>query len=193
MGRGFPSGESERLLYGPFADALPSSGFYPDFARARDFGTPIEGLEAPWQRGQFVFAYDSTRVPEPPRAGIDALRAWMSSHPGRFTWPAPPDFTGSAFVRHVLVSFGKGADFSKFDSALYERASNAALQWLQDVKPLLWSKGKTYPSTAHELDRLFANGEVDFSMNYSPAFASVRIEGGEFPPGTRTFIFDPEL
>jgi putative spermidine/putrescine transport system substrate-binding protein len=41
-----------------------------------------------------------------------------------------------------------------------------------------------------ELNRLFANGEVDFAMSYGPAFASVRMERGEFPATVRTFVFE---
>jgi len=33
------------------------------------------------------------------------------------------------------------------------------------------------------------NGEVDFSMNYRPTFASEKIARGEFPRSTRTFGF----
>jgi len=38
------------------------------------------------------------------------------------------------------------------------------------------------------LDRLFVNGEIDFSMNYSPTFASDKIARGEFPASVRTFV-----
>ena len=52
---------------------------------------------------KFVLFYDSARVPEPPRS-LDALLAWAEAHPGRFTYPAPPDFIGSTFLKHVLYA-----------------------------------------------------------------------------------------
>ena len=42
--------------------------------------------------------------------------------------------------------------------------------------------------TLRELNRLSANGEVDFSMSYGPSFASVAIERGEFPPPPARFV-----
>jgi putative spermidine/putrescine transport system substrate-binding protein len=115
----------------------------------------------------------------------------VRAHPGRFTYVAPPDFTGSAFIRHVLLHFGDGtATFEKFDEPHYARASAKALSYLKEIRPFLWRRGETYPATTRELDRLFANGEVDYSMSYAPAFASVRIDRGEFPATTRTFVFD---
>jgi hypothetical protein len=64
-----------------------------------------------------------------------------------------------------------------------------AIAYLNEIKPYLWRHGETYPSTPRELNRLFANNEVDFTMSYGPAFASILIAKGEFPPTARTFLF----
>lgn len=189
-GENFRSARQGNVLWGPFADTLPNVRLYPDAARQQDFGTPVEGYEAPWQRAQFVFAHDTARVPQPPRS-IPALRTWVQAHPGRFTYIAPPDFTGSAFIRHILLAFGDNpAAFQRFDESHYTRASAKALAYLNDLRPALWRKGETYPANLREQDRLFANQEIDFAMSYGPAFASVRIAHGEYPPTTRTFVFD---
>lgn len=190
-GENFRTAKQAGVLWGPFAEQLPNIAYYEETARTRDFGTPIDGFEAPWQRAQFVMAYDRSRVPQPPTS-IAALRAWIEAHPGRFTHPAPPDFTGSVFLRHLLFSHGGGAEafVGPFNESLYIRASAAAIDDLNRMKPYFWRSGETFPATPKELDRLFANGEIDFSMNYGPAFASERIRRGEFPETVRTFVFD---
>ncbi len=190
-GENFHTAKQGRILWGPFAEHLPSIRFFDVQARERDFGTDIEGYEAPWERAQFVLAYDSSRVPDPPRS-IDALRSWIKAHPGRFTYIAPPDFTGSVFIRHILLHFGGGARpfESGFDQGLYERTSARTIEYLNDIKPYLWRHGDTYPPTLSDLNRLFADGEVDFTMSYGPSFASEHIARGDFPPTTRTFVFD---
>jgi putative spermidine/putrescine transport system substrate-binding protein len=191
-GENFRTARQGGLLWGPFADRLPNIRYFDAAARARDFGTATDGYEAPWQQAQFVFAYDEARVKEPPRS-LPALAAWIASHKGRFTYPAIPDFTGSAFIRHVLLHSGgvPPAAFSeRFDESLYARASQDALGWLRAIKPHLWRQGATYPATPAEQDRLFVNGEIDFSMNYAPAFASEKIARGEFPASVRTFVLD---
>ena len=190
-GENFRTAKQAGLLWGPFADRMPNIRFYDEGARTRDFGTPIEGYEAPWLRAQFVFAYDTARVPQPPLS-IEALRDWIKAHPGRFTYIAPPDFTGSVFIRHLLLHFGGGAqNFQQgFNAQLYDRASAATVDYLNEIKPYLWRKGETYPTSQREADRLFANNEIDFTMNYGPSFASERIARGEYPPTVRTFVFD---
>lgn len=187
-GENFRTARQGHLLWGPFAEQLPNIPHFDELARRRDFGTPTEGYEAPVESAQFVFAYDTTRTASPP-ATLGALREWIESHPGRFTYPAVPDFTGSAFIRHVLyhASGEPLAAFSAFDETVYTRASARAIQWLRDIKPFLWRQGETYPPTPADLDRLFVNREVDFSMNYRPTFASEKIVRGEFPASTRTF------
>lgn len=189
-GENFRTAKQAQVLWGPFADSLPNTRFYDERARQRDFGTTIDGYEAPWQKAQFVLGYDSARTPQPPRS-LDALRGWVKAHPGRFTYIAPPDFTGSAFIRHVLIRFGGGPDrFASFDEQTYRGASAKAIEYLNDIRPFLWRRGETYPGTLKELNRLFANQEVDFAMSYGPNFAAVAVERGEFPATSRTMVFD---
>lgn len=178
------------VLYGPFTQAVPNVGFFPDTARARDSGTSIEGYAAPWQRRQLVFAYDQKRFSSPPTEGIDQLKIWVNSNVGRFTWPAPPDPAGTAFITQVLVHFARNADLSKFDQVTYQRASADALAWFDEVRPLLWRRGETHPTMAQELDRLFQDRAVDLTLNTSPSFASLRMDKGVFPSTVRTFVFN---
>ncbi len=190
-GENFRTARQGQVLWGPFAEHLPGLRFYAESARNRDFGTLIEGYEAPWQRAQFVLAYDSKRVAAPPRTIAD-LRDWIRSHPGRFTYPAPPDFTGSAFIRHLLCHFGGGAEKFEngFDEQLYQQAAEATMAWLNDTRPFLWRRGETYPSSPQEAERLFVNNEIDFVMSYAPSFASEKIARGDFPQSVRTFVFE---
>jgi putative spermidine/putrescine transport system substrate-binding protein len=189
-GENFQTAKQAGVLWGPFSSHVPNVRLYDEDVSKRDFGTLIDGLEAPWQKAQFVMAYDTARFTNPP-SSIPALRTWIRAHPGRFTYIAPPDYTGSAFIRHILVHFGHGdPDFwNGFHEELYQRASAGTIAYLNEVKPFLWRRGATYPSTPTELDRLFANREVDFAMSYGPGFASRRIARGEFPPTARTFVF----
>ncbi|MGH9939806.1 MAG: ABC transporter substrate-binding protein [Blastocatellia bacterium] len=193
-GENFRTAKQGGVLWGPFAESLPNIKHFDEDARRRDFGTPVEGYEAPYQRAQFVIAYDTARVPDPPRS-IEKLREWIKSHPGRFTYLAPPDFTGSAFIRHILLFYlrqdSTGAAFDgRFDERLYQRAASATIAFLNEIEPYLWRKGETYPASPKEADRLFANNEIDFTMSYGPSFASEHIARGEYPPTTRTFVFD---
>jgi len=107
-GENFASGKQAGLWLKDWARRLPNARLvdWEDPSIARDFGVPVDGQESPWSRAAFVFAADSARMPDPPGT-LDELLAWARAHPGRFTYPAPPDFTGSAFVRLVVAARGR--------------------------------------------------------------------------------------
>ena len=68
-------------------------------ALVTDFGNPTDGLESPWGQAQLVFAYDRDVV-KPPHSA-DALKDWIINNPGRFTFPQPPAFTGTSFLKQI--------------------------------------------------------------------------------------------
>ncbi len=192
-GENFRTAKRNGLLYGPFADRLPNQKWV-DWSKPsvyNDFGTPVEGLESPWGSAQFVMIYDGARTPEPPRS-VGALLDWIRRHPGRFAYPAPPDFTGSVFVRHVFYHVSGDVDrwqggFSESD---FESASRETFRLLAELSPHLWRQGGTYPESPVRLNTLFADGEVDFSFSYHQAEASRNILDGLFPETVRTYVFD---
>jgi putative spermidine/putrescine transport system substrate-binding protein len=157
-------------------------------AIANDFGVPVEGCEVPWNTVQFAFAHDSAVVPEPPR-DMAALLDWIKANPGRFTYPAPPDFTGSAFVRHVFLHAAGGAEtlLGPFDQAKFDATAARTWSILNEIEPFLWREGQTYPTTVTQLNELFANGEVAFTFNYDPAQFGLAVDAGIYPETTRSF------
>lgn len=192
-GENFRTMRQGELLYGPWSQFLPNSLYVngSDPSVANDFGYPVEGYESPYGKAQFVMIYDSARVPEPPRT-IPALVEWVKANPGLFTYPAPPDFTGSAFVRHLCYEAAGGYEtlLVPFDQALFDAQLPACWQLLNEIEPFLWREGQTYPENHTRQQDLFANGEVLFDMAYNPAEAASLVENGRYPETTRTFVFD---
>jgi len=190
-GENFRRAKSEGLLYGSFAEKLPNFSLVDPNSVAYDFGTPTEGWEVPYGRAQFVFEYDSAVTADPP-GNLDELLQWVEKNPGQFTYPQPPDFTGSAFLRQVLYGTSGGyKNFTgKFDSAEFQQKSIPLWTYLNRLKPYLWQKGETYPADKARLDGLFEQGEVAFNMTYTQAEASRRIADGRYPETVRTRVFD---
>lgn len=181
------------LAYGPWSRFLPNSAYvnWNDASVANDFGMPVDGYESSYGKAQFVMIYDSARVPEPPKT-VNDLLAWIQAHPGQFTYAAPPDFTGSAFVRHVCYATTGGHEqfMGDFDQALFDKKFAACWTALNEVEPALWRGGQTYPENRARMIDLFANGEVAFDMAYNPAEASSLIAQGRYPETARTFVFE---
>ena len=156
-----------------------------------DFGYPVEGYEAPYGRAQFVFEYDTTGVSTPPKT-MASLKEWIRSNPGQFTYPQPPDFTGSAFIRQIFYAVTGGHEqyLSGWNPDLFAQKAPLLWDWLNEIEPFLWQKGQTYPKDSAFLDTLFSRGEVAFGMSYHPSHAQSKILEGSYPASVRTFVME---
>lgn len=190
-GENFKNAMEAGLLFGPFAEKLPAAKNVDPESAAYDFGYPTQGYEVPYGKAQFVFEYDAARVQQPPRT-FEHLAAWLKKNPGKFTYPQPPDFTGSAFIRQAFyeVTGGHEQYLNGFNQELFDR--NAPLLWdyLNELEPYLWQQGNTYPKNIASLDTLFARGEVDLNMSYHQAHAQNNILNGLYPDTVRTFVME---
>ena len=103
-GENFKSAKENDMLYGPFLDKLPNAEKYLDLnadENKYDFGYPTEGYEAPYGKAQLVFMHDSAVTSDAPKS-TEELLEFAKANKGKVTYPALPDFTGSAFVRNVI-------------------------------------------------------------------------------------------
>ena len=188
-GENFKNSKEAGAVYGPFAFKLPNFNRYVDPQSVEhDFGYAVQGYEAPFGRAYFVFEYDQARTEEPPR-NFQALKNWIKAHPGKFTYPQPPDFTGSAFIRQLFYALTDGHEqyMQGFDSELFRAKASELWKYLNAIEPYLWQKDKTYPKDSATLDTLFARGEVDLNMSYHPPHAQNKILEGTYPESVRTY------
>ena len=187
-GDNFATGQEAGAWLCGWVEDLPSSTYVADDDPlvTEDFGTPVDGCEAPWHKAQFTFVYDEARVPDPPTT-LAGLLDWAEENPGRFTYPAPPDFTGSVFVRQALYAVAGGAEAvpAAYDQAAYDDLAPPLWERLRELAPSLWREGRTYPRDQVALDRLYADGQVDLTMTYGPATLTELVEDGTFPETTR--------
>lgn len=192
-GENFRTLQSAQLLFGPFADLLPNRMFLPPQSDATryDFGYPIDEYESPYGAAQFVIIYDSEKTPNPPRSLAELLR-WVRSNPGKFTYPRPPEFIGSAFVRHLFYLFASDREalLQPFDDYEYQRIASRVWDELNGIESSLWRGGETYPESQAQLEQLFANSEVWFDLSYTPSKGGTLVESGQYPESTRSYVFD---
>lgn len=193
-GENFYTAKKNGLLYGPFTQYLPNYKKNVDQSSSDvlfDFGNEVNGYEAPYGKAGFVFINDSAKTPETPKNAQELL-AYAKKYPGKVTYPAPPDFTGSVFVRQIIydiVGYDKvnsaGADKQKIKEAI-----QPALDYLTELKPYLWKEGKTYPASLSQLDNMFADGEVFFNVSYNPNAVAGMISKGKYKDTARDFTFE---
>jgi putative thiamine transport system substrate-binding protein len=156
-----------------------------------DFTVPVDGLQSPWGTVQFSFYYDQERIGTTPDNPAELL-AWASENPGRFTYPQPPNFLGSTFLKLLLAYTVE--DREVLGQPLAEADAGAALAplfaYLDALHPHLWRSGRTFPANQAALRQLFADGEIEIGLANNPAEASGAVAREEFPASTRSFVFD---
>jgi putative spermidine/putrescine transport system substrate-binding protein len=136
---------------------------------------------------QFALIHDTVRTPDPPRTFAE-LQRWIEAHPGRFTHDQ--GFTGVTFLKMLLYAEGGGqARFAGgFDEARYGAASARVWAWLDRARPGFWRAGRTYPADVAAMHRLFANGEIDFTMSNNDNEVVTKVRQGVLPPTARAFV-----
>ena len=92
-GENFQRLKKNQLLFGP-VDQVNNYMYInrKDASLHFDFGEPVEGLEVPWGRAQFVLIYDSQMIDKPPQT-ISQLVHFIKNNPGRFTYPQIPNLS----------------------------------------------------------------------------------------------------
>ncbi len=193
-GENFRTCKENDMLYGPFAEMLPNYKDYIDGDKEEnkaDFCYPIEGYEAPYGKAQMVFMTDSEIVQAPPTDAASFME-FCKAHSGKVTYPALPDFTGSAFVRNIIYDLCGYEQFMDMeaDKETVKKAIEPALEYLRELNPYLWNKGKTFPADSNALNNMFADGEVVFNVSYDAYATATGIENGTYKETTIPFQFD---
>ena len=192
-GENFAALKRAGLLFGPWARQLPN-------ARLIDWdGNPTtlvdgtletDGYELPWGTAALTLFFDTARVAVAP-VNPDELLAWIERHPGRFTYPQPPSFLGSAFLKQMLLAFGAspkrlaeapGDDFDTITQPLW--------QWLDRAHTSMWRQGRLFPQSGPAQRDLLAVGELDWMLSYNPSEANRAIRQGELHEGIGATYFE---
>ncbi|SIR18764.1 putative thiamine transport system substrate-binding protein [Rhizobium sp. RU20A] len=195
-GENFVSMKQQGLLMTPgWATSLPNWR-YVDVENQptilTDFTEPTEGLESPWGGAKMVFFYDSARTDAAslPDNAVQLLD-WAKAHPGRFSYPAPPDFVGSSFLKQVLSEvIDDPARLARpVDEQRFERDVEPLFAYLDQLHAVAWRSGKAFPQNYPDMKQKLADGELDIIFAFNPAEASAGIRAGELPDTVRSFTF----
>lgn len=193
-GENFQSAKENKMLYGPFTGKLPNFQKYVDSKSedvTLDFAYEIEGYEAPYGKAQMVMLADKAVVEDVPTSA-EKLKEFVKKYPGKVTYPALPDFTGSAFVRNIIYEICGYEQFltMKPDKETVRKAVAPAMEYLRELNPYLWNKGKTFPESSTTLDKMFSDGEVNLFMTYGAYDVALKIADGSYPETVQSFQFD---
>lgn len=194
-GENFRAMKQNDLLFGPFAHQLPNYQAYvnPNARQSltQDFGTPVDGMESPWGMAQVIFMYDTATLQQPPKSMTELL-AYAKQHPGRITYPEPPQYLGSTFLKQALYELTESPELLQqpVSQVDYEAVTAPLWSFLDALHPVAWRSGQAFPSSAQEMMRLLDDREIDIALSFDVSAASVQIERGNLPSTVRSYVLD---
>lgn len=191
-GENFANMKRNNLLYGAFTQDLPNYQYVDTEHKPTtlyDFTVPVENLEAPWGMAQLVFLHDTDVVKKAPSSAAELLE-FAHKNPGRFTYPAPPAFHGTTFIKQILLELTDDRDalYKPVQDADFDKITKPLWIYLDELHPLMWQKGKVFTDGAPRMTQLLNDGEIAISLSFNPFAASNAIATGELPDTVRTHI-----
>ncbi len=190
-GENFRNLKNGGLLFGPWAQSLPNWGLVDQNKPVlTDFSVPTQGYESPWGTAQLTFIADRTKTPTPPRSAADLL-AFAKTNPGRVSYPKPPDFHGTTFVKQLLLELtpDKSLLQQAVTPAAFANATPPLWAYLDQLHPSLWRNGKAFPANAAEMHRMLGDGELRVSLTFNPNEAANLIASRQLPVSAYSFGF----
>ena len=186
-GENFKALKEQGLLGAPFSPSLPNMALVDRrLPVTEDFTLPVDGLEAPWGIGQLNLMVNGDEVGTPPTSAA-ALLDWARAHPGRFTYPKPPQFHGSSFLKQILLELTADPAplYREATDAEFARLSAPLWVWLDALHPALWRKGRLFPTSAAETKQLLDDNELAMAISFNPGEAQSSVQNGTLPPTVR--------
>lgn len=190
-GENFRALKTNGLLHGPWAESVPNWSFVDTNMPVRkDFSETTDGLEAPWGRAQLTFIADKNVVTTPPRSAVELLD-FATKNPGRVTYPKPPNFHGTTFLKQVLSELieDKAALAAPVDKESFAKASQPLWDFLDKLHPVAWREGKAFPASNTEMNQKLADGELKLSLTFNPNDAANLIVKEQLPASAYSFGF----
>ena len=184
-GENFLAMKREGLLFGPWSEKLPSHANVDTAGKPTtriDFSEPVEGMEAPWGMAQLTFFADSARVPVQP-ASMSELLEWVRKNPGRFSYPKPPQFIGTTFLKQLLLENGgeRTALYAPHSAEVFARTTAPLWAALDALHPHLWKQGRQFPASPLAMRQMLADGELWLSLTFNPNEAANQIAAKALP------------
>ncbi len=178
-GENFLTMKRESLLFGPFAEGLPAFQYVDVVGKPTtrmDFSEPVDGMEAPWGMAQLTFFADRKKVATPP-GSMRALLEFARTHPGRVSYPRPPDFHGTTFVKQALLELApdRAALYRPYTAQVMANATAPLWAYLDALHPLLWRAGKQFPQNSAAVRQMMSDGELLLALTFNPNEAANEI------------------
>lgn len=190
--KGFGQLQDAGVLYGPFSNKLPNVAMNQvaeNYENTWLDGRPIDNMAVQLGKNQLVLFFDEDQMEVPP-ATLAELKQYIIANPGKFTFPSLDTAEGQAFVNTLAASLcdQKKLYEGKLDAKQQDALFAPVAAFLKEIRPYMWMEGKQLPKNATELDRLFKEGQVSFSMSLNQNWGVNMVREEKYPDGSKAFV-----
>ncbi len=187
-GENFRAMKTDKLLFGPWSESLPNYVLVDVEGKPttrQDFSEAVEGLEAPWGMAQLTFFADGAKISTPPLS-ITELIAYATKNPGRVSYPAPPDFHGTTFLKQVLFESVQdpGVFTNPGDDNEFKKYEDLWASSLDELHKVSWREGKQFPKAQADVTNMVADGELNIGITFNPNEPANLVAAGRMPAST---------
>lgn len=168
--------ENQKLLK-DWVDVLPNYALLNVTERpflTKDFGIPTEGSEVPWGLANLTFYYNSRIIDKKslPKNPMELL-SFTKNSPGRFSYPAPPEFVGVSFLKQTLSQLADDPRFYSDVNAInrqeFEQLTYPLWSYLDKLHPNLYFEGNYFSNSQNTLLRLFDDEILSMGITFNAA------------------------
>jgi putative thiamine transport system substrate-binding protein len=191
-GENFKSMKQSQLLFGPFVEGLPSWEYVNKTLPVdSDFSEPTLGLEAPWGVGQLVFIHDKKTLNNPPQSFAELL-SYSKAFPNRITYPKPPEFHGTSFLKALLIELTNNNPqlMKPVEQANFAEVTQPLWMYLDELHQTAWRKGKQFPSGTAQSLQLLDDGQIDLAVTFNPNEVFSAQASGKLADTTQTYAME---
>ncbi len=147
----------------------------------------------PYRGTTVVFAYDSERVPNPPKTWTE-LTDWVKANPGRFAYNVPS--TGGAGNGFVDTAVYKDlpVESKTSNDPKWKDSWGPGFEWLTEIHPYMYKSGGqvVYPNKNQGSLDLLINKEVDIIPAWADQVLS-NLASGTLPDTVKIYQLDQPL
>ena len=100
--------------------------------------------------------------------------AWAEQNAGLLSYPQPPNFLGSTFLKQVLLELWPDdprlfQDVSQLEAKDYASITAPLWDFLDRLHPHLWRQGRAFPLSGPQQSQLIEDGEQAMMLSFTPS------------------------
>lgn len=117
------------------------------------------------------------------------MLSYAKAYPNRVSYPRPPQFHGTSFLKAVLIELTDNdpALAKPVNEQEFQLITKPLWQYLDEFHRVAWRQGKQFPTDSAESFQLLDDGQLDLAITFNPNAVYSAQANGTLAESTKTF------